>query len=67
MSVHIVSSKDVAHRHTDSGECWCCPRVDWIDPDTELPYENGPFVVHNAYEGYPAEGEGIWSVCEGGG
>lgn len=30
--------------------CWCCPRVEWIDKDTGMPWASGdgPLVVHFA-------------------
>lgn len=31
-------------------DCACSPRVVWIDPDTNLPYPNGPMVIHNSYD-----------------
>ena len=47
MTIHICPTRDVAPHDLDSpGECACGPRVDWIDPTTELPYANGPLVVH---------------------
>ncbi len=32
-------------------DCWCQPTVEWIDPDTGLPYANGPLVIHNSADG----------------
>lgn len=32
--------------------CLCNPRIDYIDPDTGLPYED-PIVIHNAIDGRP--------------
>jgi len=36
--------------HVLAVDCWCQPRVEWLDPDTGLPWAsgNGPLVIHNA-------------------
>jgi len=46
--VHCIPLNDErSHETTDT--CWCNPRVEWIDPDTNLPWSNGgPMVIHNA-------------------
>lgn len=45
---------DEEDRHVLDGDeafdCPCRPAVEWIDRDTGLPYENGPFVIHNELE-----------------
>lgn len=50
MSVHTIPLNDeIEHEHTF--DCWCDPTVEWIDPDTDLPYPNGPLVIHYAHDG----------------
>ncbi len=39
------------HQIDEDYECPCDPTVEWIDPQTELPYEDGPLVIHNAFDG----------------
>ncbi len=35
--------------HERSAQCWCGPRVEWLDPDTNLPWPgNGPLIVHHS-------------------
>jgi hypothetical protein len=36
--------------HDDGLCCWCEPLVQWLDPETGLPWPsaNGPLVVHNS-------------------
>ena len=29
--------------HLESVECWCCPEVEWVDPDDE---DAGYIVIH---------------------
>lgn len=47
MSVNVSPERDrLPHRFNDLGDCECGPRVEWLDPDTEMPYADAPFVVH---------------------
>jgi hypothetical protein len=47
--ISIVPRND-ERRHELVTTCWCNPRVDWLDPDTGLPWVSGmgPRVIHNA-------------------
>jgi hypothetical protein len=47
--IHCLPVND-EKEHQLSGECWCNPKVEWIDPETGLPYPNpnAPMVVHNS-------------------
>ena len=48
MSVHTVPNND-EREHVLANDCWCEPRLLWVDPDTGLPWENGELIVsHNA-------------------
>lgn len=49
-AVHICPALD-AKPHSLSNDCPCGPKVNYIDKDTDLPYTNGPLVVHNAWDG----------------
>jgi len=37
-------------QHEITVTCWCEPRVEWLDPDTGLPWASGkgPMVVHRS-------------------
>lgn len=50
MSVHVIPDRD-EREHETGFECWCEPRVEWIDPATGLPYPGGALVVHNSADG----------------
>lgn len=47
MSLHVIPQND-ERQHAYSGDCWCEPRVQYLDPETNLPYPRGPMVVHNS-------------------
>ena len=48
MSVHVIPQND-ERPHCIFYECWCNPRVEWLDPETNLPWANGSCrVIHNA-------------------
>jgi hypothetical protein len=48
MTVHVVPRND-ERQHAHSLECWCKPRVDWVDPDNGQPWpRGGPRVLHHA-------------------
>lgn len=34
--------------HEKSTTCWCEPLVEYLNPETGLPYPNGPSIIHNA-------------------
>ena len=38
-------------KHHDGSDCWCEPETEWLDPETELPYADGPLVIHRAADG----------------
>jgi hypothetical protein len=48
--VHVYPIADSRKHDLTGTDCECKPRVDYIDEDTELPYPNGPLVVHNCFE-----------------
>lgn len=49
MSVHTVPNND-EREHQLTTDCWCEPCVEWIDPESGMPWESGlgPLVHHNA-------------------
>lgn len=48
MSVHTIPLND-EREHAPETDCWCEPRVEWVDPETGLPWaEGGALVIHNA-------------------
>lgn len=50
MAVHVIPLNDLKE-HTTDAECACSPLVEWIDPETNLPWANGSCkVVHNAFD-----------------
>lgn len=54
MTAHVIPNND-ERMHRVSMQCWCEPRVDWDNPDTGLPWENGgPRVIHHAMDGREA-------------
>lgn len=57
MSIHVAPADDDGHQ-LHGTDCWCDPEVEWIDPDTGMPYPRGPLVVHNG------EAKGTWAVVE---
>jgi hypothetical protein len=42
--VEVIPDGDGSHSGAD---CPCGPRVEWIGDD-DMPYRNGPLVIHNA-------------------
>jgi hypothetical protein len=50
MTVHVMPVEDIVDHH-ESQECLCGPRIEWLDPDTGEPYEDGPVVIHNSLDG----------------
>lgn len=59
MTVHVVPVDDWIDHVVDGdgAECPCCPDVQWIDPETGLPYPNGALVTHNAVDGRGSDGQ----------
>lgn len=51
MSVHVVPVNDWLDHTVDDIDCACDPDVEWIDPESELPYPEGPLVIHKALDG----------------
>lgn len=51
MSVHVVPVNDLREHTVEDFDCECDPTIEWIDPETELPYEDGPLVIHNSWDG----------------
>ena len=60
MSVHVYPvNRD--HRIDDDAECWCHPDVEYIDPDTGVPWAgNGPLVIHSNAGKPPVAKWGVW-------
>lgn len=50
MSWHVYPLNDEREHITTGTECWCDPKIEWIDLETNLPYGDGPLVVHNAQD-----------------
>jgi hypothetical protein len=50
MAVHVHPQNDERQHQLDTvGECWCDPRVEWLDPDTgQVWAKSAPRVIHNA-------------------
>jgi hypothetical protein len=47
--VNVVPRND-EREHQHDADCWCQPRVEWLDDDGQV-YPNGPLIVHNAEDG----------------
>lgn len=47
MSVHVIPNND-ERTHARDNNCWCDPRILWIDEEDGIPFRNGPLVIHNA-------------------
>lgn len=63
---HVFPTNDLQGHRTDDAEglCECQPEVQWIDPETELPWAigEGPVIVHNAFDLREMfEPDGPWS------
>lgn len=50
MPIHVYPVNDGTKHDTDGGECWCRPRVEWLDSDG-MPYADGPLIVHSSADG----------------
>lgn len=50
LTVHVYPVDDFMTHVLEGTGCSCEPRIEWLDPDTGLPYSNGPLVVHNALD-----------------
>lgn len=50
MSVHVYPVSDLWEHDIKSGECWCDPETQWIDPETGEPLPE-PLIIHNAADG----------------
>lgn len=48
MSWHVYPTNDEREHVTDGSECWCQPLVEYIDPETHMPYPDGSLVIHNS-------------------
>jgi len=59
MSVHCVPRND-EREHIFSDRCWCGGLVEWLDPETNLPWAAGGYrMIHNAADCRElAEGDG---------
>lgn len=50
MSVHVIPEND-EKPHERTANCPCNPTVDWLDPETNLPWANGSYrVIHNSFD-----------------
>lgn len=47
MSVHVYPVSEGLLHNLKGNDCACNPKVEYLDSETELPYEEGPLVVHN--------------------
>ena len=64
MTIHITPATDAQQHDLSSLECPCNPDVQYIDPETGVPYPgNGPMVVHHCFEMPDAEKTG-WEVWD---
>lgn len=59
MSVHCVPLND-EREHVLSADCWCDGLVEWLDPETGLPWAAGSYrMIHMALDCRElAEGDG---------
>lgn len=46
MAVHVYPVSEGLLHKLKGTECVCEPEVQYLDPETELPYEEGPLVIH---------------------
>lgn len=47
--IPLEDSKE--HNQEEPSLCECNPKIEYIDPDTGMPWEgDGPLVVHNAFD-----------------
>jgi hypothetical protein len=46
--IHVYPTEDWIEHVTTGRECPCEPTVEYLDPDTGLPYPDGAIVLHNA-------------------
>lgn len=44
---HVYPVSDWIDHKTDGTECPCDPTTEYMDPETGLPYPDGPLVRHN--------------------
>lgn len=58
--ISVLPTRDRGHAIGED-TCWCEPQVYWLDPESHMPYANGPIVSHNARNGY-ADGPGQWCL-----
>lgn len=65
--LHVVPFQDSREHYFE--DCWCEPTIEYIDPDTGLPYNMGPLATHNSADGreeVEARGEdgGGWGIVD---
>ncbi len=53
--VHVYPLSEIDDHTYDSTDCRCEPEVEWMDPDTGLPYPHAPLVVHRPLSCSPCE------------
>jgi hypothetical protein len=49
MSVHVYPINEEHLHNLEEPECACGPHVIWIDDETELPWPEGPLVIHERF------------------
>ena len=49
-SVHIVPLNDWIDHKMSGDECCCEPDVEWVDPESLMPYGR-PIITHHAIDG----------------
>jgi hypothetical protein len=48
--IHVAPIDDL-QEHVLDLDCDCGANQEWIDPETGLPYQEGPLVVHASFDG----------------
>lgn len=66
MAVHVCPKTDSAPHLLEGLDCPCEPVVEWLNPETGLPWSgNGPLVIHHCHEMPNLEKIGWAVVVEG--
>lgn len=54
--IHIFpTAENALHTYDCTAPCVCNPDIEYLDPDTLLPYPRGPLVTHTCFTGKPDE------------
>lgn len=51
MTVHVYPVDDIVDHELAGTECVCGPVCEYVDPETDETYANGPVVVHHSLDG----------------